>query len=312
MIEQEFELLERPSVPALDAILGKKFPLLDHGFVRCVDYMGNDAAITQAARISYGKGTKSVSEDRGLIRYLLSHKHTTPFEMCELKLHIKMPIFVARQWIRHRTASVNEYSARYSVLDNEFYTPEVEDLKPQSKTNKQGREGAYDERTGSEIRQEIMAISRDAYEKYDLLQEENDETGYGLARELSRMVLPVNFYTQWYWKINLHNLFNFLRLRADSHAQYEIRVYADVICQMVKLWVPLAYAAFEEFVKEAATYSKSEQVALQAILRRDFKWEDLRHNTRWFVENMGFSKREFEAFCDKLGAPTLPVEDYGS
>ena len=219
--------------------------VLDHGLVRVIDYMGDDAAITQAARVSYGRGTKAGTNDEGLIRYLMRHWHSTPFEMCEVKFHVKLPVFVARQWIRHRTANVNEYSARYSILDREFYIPAPEHLAAQSTVNNQGRgellEGAEAARVLDILREDAMR----AYDHYeDMLSQEGQK---GLARELARMNLPANVYTQWYWKIDLHNLFHFLRLRADAHAQYEIRAYAEVMCGIARDWVPLAYAAFEDY-----------------------------------------------------------------
>lgn len=254
--------LLRCSVHAMDAILGHSFPLLDHGFVRVVDYMGDDAAIVQAARTSYGTGTKATQEDAGLIRYLMRHWHTTPFEMCEIKLHVKLPLFVARQWIRHRTASVNEYSARYSILDREFYIPEVSQIAKQSTSNKQGRGEGVDDLRAEEVRAILTFESNQAYDVYlNLLDDEED--GYGLARELARMNLPTNIYTQWYWKVNLHNLFHFLRLRADPHAQYEIRVYANMICELVKQWVPEAYRAFEDYRLNAVNMSRMEMNELR-------------------------------------------------
>ena len=227
----------RPSVPELDAILGEQMPVLDHGFVRAVDYMGNDAAIVQAARVSYGDGTKTLREDEGLIRYLWRNKHTSPFEMCEIKLHCKMPIFVARQWVRHRTASINEVSARYSVLSEEFYVPEQ--FKTQDTKNRQGSAGDLDRALNTRMREELAARCRDAYREYEFA------LSNGVSRELARMVLPVNFYTEWYWKIDLHNLLHFLTLRCDAHAQAEIRAYADVIAEIVKLWVPTVHVAWK-------------------------------------------------------------------
>ena len=219
--------------------------MLDHGFVRVVDYMGDDAAIVQAARVSYGAGTKTARDDAGLIRYLMRHWHSTPFEMCEIKLHVKLPVFVARQWIRHRTANVNEYSARYSILDREFYIPDPAHLAAQSRVNNQGR---GERPRGAEAARVLALLRRDADTAYDhyeaMLSTEGQQ---GLARELARMNLPANVYTQWYWKIDLHNLFHFLRLRADPHAQYEIRAYAEALCDVVKDWVPAAYAAFEDY-----------------------------------------------------------------
>lgn len=220
-------------------------PVLDHGLLRVIDYMGDDSAIVQAARVSYGRGTKAVSNDEGLIRYLMRHWHSTPFEMCEVKFHVKLPVFVARQWIRHRTANVNEYSARYSILDREFYIPAPEQLAAQSTVNNQGRGTVL---SGEEAQRVLDILREDAMRSYDhyegMLSQEGQQ---GLARELARMNLPANIYTQWYWKTDLHNLFHFLRLRADAHAQYEIRVYAEAMCRIVAEWVPLAYAAFEDY-----------------------------------------------------------------
>ncbi|MBC7479693.1 MAG: FAD-dependent thymidylate synthase [Pseudorhodobacter sp.] len=234
----------------MEAHLYRAQPVLDHGFIRVVDYMGDDAAIVQAARVSYGAGTKHVQNDEGLIRYLMRHWHSTPFEMCEVKLHVKLPVFVARQWIRHRTANVNEYSGRYSILDREFYIPDPAQLAAQSVVNNQGRGEVL---TGDESARVLQLLKSDANTAYDHYEAMLSTTGpdgtpqQGLARELARMNLPANIYTQWYWKIDLHNLFHFLRLRADPHAQYEIRVYADAIAACVKDWVPLAYAAFEDY-----------------------------------------------------------------
>ncbi|MBT7956078.1 MAG: FAD-dependent thymidylate synthase [Rhodospirillaceae bacterium] len=243
----------RATVPALEEVLYEPMPVLDHGFVRVIDYMGDDAAIVQAARVSYGKGTKKVSDDAGLINYLLRHRHTTPFEMCEIKYHIKVPIFIARQWIRHRTANVNEYSARYSVLDREFYIPSADQLASQSTQNHQGR---GDLLQGEEAQRVLDILKEDATRNYDhyieMLNEDEkgevvDESNSGLARELARMNLTLNMYTQWYWKIDLHNLLHFLSLRADAHAQYEIRVYADAMLETVKRWVPIAHKAFMQY-----------------------------------------------------------------
>jgi len=242
--------------------LYKAYPVLDHGFVRVVDYMGDDAAICQAARVSYGRGTKSVQNDEGLIRYLMRHWHSTPFEMCEVKLHVKLPVFVARQWIRHRTANVNEYSARYSILDREFYIPEPEALAAQSVINNQGRGEVL---TGEEAEKVLRLLKNDSAQTYDHYEQMISQEGQmGLARELARMNLPANIYTQWYWKVDLHNLLHFLRLRADSHAQFEIRVYADEICKLVSDWVPFAYAAFEDYRLGGATLSSK---ALDCVKR---------------------------------------------
>lgn len=236
----------------LEKILNKTIPVLDHGFIRVVDYMGNDSSIVQAARVSYGAGTKQVNEDRGLINYLMRHGHTTPFEMCEIKLHVKLPIFVMRHWVRHRTANINEYSARYSVLSDEFYIPELSKIAGQSKTNKQGRtDDAMPQKDKLEIAKTLAEFSEQAYEKYSHML--ND---LGLTRELARTILPVNVYTEMYWKIDLHNLFHFLRLRADSHAQYEIQCYANAILDIVKAWVPFAYDAFMNYRKNSVSVSK--------------------------------------------------------
>lgn len=259
--------------------------VLDHGFIRVIDYMGDDSAIVQAARVSYGAGTKHVSNDEGLIRYLMRHWHSTPFEMCEVKLHVKLPVFVARQWIRHRTANVNEYSARYSVLDREFYIPQPAQLAAQSSQNNQGRGAVLG---GEEAARVLKLLKDDAAQCYDNYEAMLSQDGQqGLARELARMNLPMNIYTQWYWKVDLHNLFHFLRLRADAHAQYEIRVYADAIAACVKDWVPLAFAAFEDYRLGGATLSAK---AL-SVLKRRLSGEPVSH------EQSGMSLREWDEFC---------------
>jgi thymidylate synthase (FAD) len=275
----------RATVPALEARLFEAIPLLDHGFLRCIDYMGDDAAIVQAARVSYGRGTRRVSEDAGLIRYLMRHRHSTPFEMCEIKFHVKLPIFVARQWIRHRMANVNEYSARYSVLDREFYIPAPEQLAAQSAANRQGR---GDTLQGDEADDVLRLLRDDAsrcYDHYvDMLNEDGaDPNRRGLARELARMNLTLNTYTQWYWKTDLHNLLNFCSLRADAHAQYEIRVYADAILDLVRGWVPAAYEAFVEYRLGAVTLS----AGMLAVLKRRLAGEAVTQ------EHSGLSKREW-------------------
>ena len=239
------QLTLRSVAPGMERHLYTAQPVLDHGFVRAIDYMGDDAAIVQAARVSYGAGTRHVQNDEGLIRYLMRHWHSTPFEMCEVKFHVKLPVFVARQWIRHRTANVNEYSARYSILDREFYIPAPEHLAAQSTVNNQGRGELLE---GEEAARVLDILREDAMRSYDHYEDMLSQDGQkGLARELARMNLPANVYTQWYWKVDLHNLFHFLRLRADAHAQYEIRTYAEVMCQIVRDWVPLAYGAFEDY-----------------------------------------------------------------
>ncbi len=254
--------------PGMEARLYTAHPVLDHGLIRVIDYMGDDAAITQAARVSYGRGTKAVQNDEGLIRYLMRHWHSTPFEMCEVKLHVKLPVFVARQWIRHRTANVNEYSARYSILDREFYIPAPEHLNAQSAVNNQGRGDVLE---GAEAARVLDILRDDATRAYDHYEEMLATTGpegdprQGLARELARMNLPASIYTQWYWKVDLYNLFHFLRLRADAHAQYEIRAYAEVMCAIVRDWVPLAYAAFEDYRLGGVQLSGK---AVEAVKRR--------------------------------------------
>ena len=292
---------KRSIVESLESILGQEIKVLDHGFIRVVDYMGDDAAIVQAARVSYGKGTKKVNEDKGLINYLLRHSHTTPFEMCEIKLHVKLPIFIARQWIRHRTANVNEYSARYSMLDKEFYIPSVENLTPQSQTNKQGREAAT---LSQEESDRILQILNDdavkSYEHYlemlNLLEDNGgdesqgndkrmrDPNRLGIARELARMNLPINYYTQWYWKTDLHNLMHFVRLRADSHAQFEIRAYAKKILDIIKLWVPYTYEAFENHQLNAVKLSAN----AKAVIRKMIAGEKVSQ------AESGLSKREWQ------------------
>ena len=262
------------------------YPVLDHGFVRFIDYMGNDAAICQAARVSYGKGTKTVQSDEGLIRYLMRHWHSTPFEMCEVKLHVKLPVFVARQWIRHRTANVNEYSARYSILDREFYIPATDALAAQSDVNNQGRGAALN---GDEAERVLRYLREDAVRCYDHYEEMISEVGQqGLARELARMNLPANIYTQWYWKVDLHNLLHFLRLRVDTHAQYEIRAYAEEICKVIADWVPFAFTAFEDYRMGGATLSSQSLNCIRRMLSGQTVTQ----------ETSGMSKgewREFEA-----------------
>ncbi|MCY4303013.1 MAG: FAD-dependent thymidylate synthase [Aestuariivita sp.] len=264
-------------------------PVLDHGFIRVIDYMGNDAAITQAARVSYGKGTKSVQSDEGLIRYLMRHSHSTPFEMCEIKLHVKLPVFVARQWIRHRTANVNEYSARYSILDREFYIPEPDQIHAQSNVNSQGRGGLLDGDEAARVLAILKADSTRCYDNYEAMISQDGQQG--LARELARMNLPANVYTQWYWKVDLHNLFHFLKLRADEHAQYEIRVYAQGLCNIVAAWVPFAYKAFEDYQLDAVSLSAQ----MVEVLRRMLNGEKVDQDTS------GLSRREWREFMSVFG-----------
>tara|TARA_B110000467_G_C18223157_1_gene424227 strand:- start:81 stop:1013 length:933 start_codon:yes stop_codon:yes gene_type:complete len=263
----------RATVPSLEEILYKPLAALDHGFVRVIDYMGDDTAIVQSARVSYGKGTKKISNDKGLIKYLMRHRHSTPFEMCEIKLHVKLPIFIARQWIRHRTANVNEYSARYSILDKEFYIPSVENLASQSQINKQGRAENLSPEEAEKVIELLKSDAEQTYRNYEVMLNENsdgetlDESSMGIARELARMNLTLNTYTQWYWKIDLNNLLHFLALRADAHAQYEIRVYADIILDIVKKWVPVTYEAFEDYRVGGTQLSAKEILILKKIIK---------------------------------------------
>ncbi len=287
----------RPTVPALEAIMYQAMPVLDHGFVRVIDYMGDDAAVVQAARVSYGRGTRRVSEDTGLIRYLMRHRHTTPFEMCEIKFHIKLPIFVARQWIRHRTANVNEYSARYSILDREFYIPDADHVAAQSSANRQGRGEALSGWEAAEVLQMLREDASRCFDHYEQMLNENPdgtprEPGRrGLARELARMNVTLNTYTQWYWKIDLHNLLHFLGLRADRHAQYEIRVYAERMSEIVAAWVPTVYRAFLDYRLDAMTFSGS----MLTVLRKMLAGRPVDQTSS------GLSKREWAELMEVLG-----------
>lgn len=287
----------RPVAPALEEVLYRAVPVLDQGFVRVVDYMGDDAAVVQSARVSYGRGTKSLRNDEGLIRYLLRHRHTTPFEMCEIKFHVKLPIFVARQWIRHRTANVNEYSARYSILDREFYTPAPEHLAAQSTANRQGRGDVLEGEEAAEVLAWLRDDAEQAFGHYEAMLNElpdgqpRDPNRQGLARELARMTLPLSTYTQWYWKIDLHNLLHFLSLRADSHAQYEIRAYADAMLEVVKRWVPVTYQAFQDYAVGGAQLS----AAGLAVVKRLLAGEEV------VQEGSGLSPREWRELMSLLG-----------
>ncbi len=286
----------RATVPALEAMLYQPMPVLDHGFVRVIDYMGDDGAVVQAARVSYGRGTRRVSEDAGLIRYLMRHRHSTPFEMCEIKFHVKLPIFVARQWIRHRMANVNEYSARYSILDREFYIPAPEHLAAQSSTNRQGRGEVLQGNEAAEVLHLLRSDASLTYDHYAHMLNETpdgqptDPARLGLARELARMNLTLNTYTQWYWKADLHNLLGFLSLRADSHAQYEIRVYADAMLGAVQAWVPLTYQAFQDYRMGAVTLS----AGMLAVVRRLLAGEPVEQ------PGSGLSKREWTELMETL------------
>lgn len=272
-IELPLDITRRPTSDGAEKWLGIPIPCLNYGFVYLVDYMGNDQAIEQAARVSYGSGTRRLSETVGLIRYLRRHDHTTPFEMVELKFHAKMPIFVARQWVRHRTANINEYSGRYSILDKEFYVPEPEILAEQSTNNRQGRKGeAVPAEYAEEVRQLIIEDASRQYDHYEQLLNDDgtgkpkDQEQPMLARELSRMGLGLNFYTQWYWKIDLHNFMHFERLRMDAHAQYEIRVYADAMAQIAKDVFPIAWQAFEDYEFNARKFTGPELSILSGLL----------------------------------------------
>ena len=288
---------KRVNSPELEKILYEATPVLDHGFVRVVDYMGNDTSIVQAARVSYGTGTKQVSTDSGLIKYLMRHWHSTPFEMCEIKYHIKLPIFIARQWIRHRTANVNEYSARYSILDKEFYLPSQDNLAAQSKSNRQGRGEVLEGKQADEVLSLLKNDAENTYKNYETMLNQRydgstiDENKKGLARELARMNLTLNTYTQWYWKTDLLNLMNFLRLRADSHAQYEIRAYADVMLESLKKWVPITYEAFMDYRVGGTEVSSKGKIVIQKLVEgQNIKAED-----------SGLSKREWNELMTAFG-----------
>jgi len=294
---------KRVTSPELEKVLYEAIPVLDHGFIRVIDYMGDDSSIVQSARVSYGKGTKKVSTDEGLIRYLMRHWHSTPFEMCEIKYHVKLPIFIARQWIRHRTANVNEYSARYSILDKEFYIPAKEQLSAQSTNNRQGRGELI---TGQQADEVLKILKDDAvrtYDNYEKMLNEKfdgtiiDEKKSGLARELARMNLTLNSYTQWYWKTDLLNLMNFLFLRGDSHAQYEIRVYAEKMLDTVKKWVPITHAAFLDYRVGAAHLSSKGLKIVKSMI----------NGTKVRYEDSGLSKREWNELMEVIDKKNLIV-----
>ena len=248
-------------VPAAEEILDKEYPVLDKGFVRLVDYFGGDQRIVQSARVSYGEGTKSVSQDGALIDYLLRHQHTSPFEQVVMTFHVKMPIFVARQWVRHRTGRMNEVSGRYSIMKDEFYVPAEDKVAPQSTDNKQGRATeAFDKETADKIIAQLKEGQKEAYENYSELIDN------GLAREIARINLPLSLYTEFYWEMDLHNLFHFLKLRLDSHAQYEIRVYAQVILEMCRKVAPMATESFINHMNEGVNFSGEEMRALRDVM----------------------------------------------
>ena len=295
-LRSEISETARVTAPELEAVLYKPIEVLDHGFIRVIDYMGDDSSIVQSARVSYGKGTKKISNDKGLTKYLMRHRHSTPFEMCEIKFHIKLPIFIARQWIRHRTANVNEYSARYSILDKEFYIPSAENLAAQSAINNQGRGDALTDDEASNVIQILKKDAEQTYSNYETLLNESsegniiDESKSGIARELARMNLTLNTYTQWYWKIDLNNLLHFLALRADDHAQYEIRVYADAMLDIVKKWVPLTYEAFEDYRIGGTELSAKEVNLMRKLLKGE----------KVSFEEEGLSKREWSELQRKF------------
>jgi len=303
IIEQQSQenTTKRVTSPELEEILYEVVPVLDHGFVRVVDYMGDDTSIVQSARVSYGKGTKKVSTDSGLIKYLMRHRHSTPFEMCEIKYHVKLPIFVARQWIRHRTANVNEYSARYSILDKEFYLPTKENLAAQSKNNRQGRGDLINGKQADDILKILKEDAEKSYNNYETILNERydgtiiNENQKGLARELARMNLTLNTYTQWYWKTDLLNLLNFLSLRADDHSQYEIRAYADVMIDSLKRWVPITYEAFMDYrIGGMELSSKGKSVISKMIKGESCDFENSKLSKReWneLMESFGFKEK---------------------
>ena len=303
IIEQQSQenTTKRVTSPELEEILYEVVPVLDHGFVRVVDYMGDDTSIVQSARVSYGKGTKKVSTDSGLIKYLMRHRHSTPFEMCEIKYHVKLPIFVARQWIRHRTANVNEYSARYSILDKEFYLPTKENLAAQSKNNRQGRGDLINDKQADDILKILKEDAEKSYNDYETMLNERydgtiiNENKKGLARELARMNLTLNTYTQWYWKTDLLNLLNFLSLRADDHSQYEIRAYADVMIDSLKRWVPITYEAFMDYrIGGMELSSKGKSVISKMIKGESCDFENSKLSKReWneLMESFGFKEK---------------------
>ena len=285
---------KRVTVDALEKILYNAIPILDHGFIRVVDYMGDDTSIVQAARVSYGKGTKKVSTDAGLIKYLMRHWHSTPFEMCEIKYHVKLPIFIARQWIRHRTANVNEYSARYSILDKEFYLPANENLAAQSQNNRQGRGEVLEGERAKNVLDILKKDAEQTYKNYETMLNVRydgtviDENGIGLARELARMNLTLNTYTQWYWKTDLLNLMNFLRLRADSHAQFEIRAYADAMLDTLKKWVPITYEAFMDYRVGGTEVSLKGKAVVKKLINGE----------KVSIDQSGLSKREWNELME--------------
>jgi thymidylate synthase (FAD) len=286
----------RITVKEIDDILGQTFPILDKGFIRVVDYMGGDHSVVQAARVSYGQGTKTTRQDKGLIEYLMKHKHTSPFEMCEIKLHIKLPIFVARQWVRHRTASINEISARYSILTDDYYVPSAENIAKQSSNNKQGRGETLNPNEAEEVIKILNSDAERCYENYlKMLGQEGSENG--IAREIARVNLTLNFYTEWYWKIDLHNLLHFLNLRMHPHAQYEIRAYAEQMFNIAKLWCPISVGAFDKHVRNSTTFSQDAIKLIKEISKHGIEsdwFRDFENNISLNLEKFNLTKREYE------------------
>ncbi len=327
MSEQTTEVLDtityttrRPTVLALERLLYNPIPILDHGFVYPTDYMGDDAAICRSARVSYGRGTRKVSEDTSLIRYMFRHEHQSPFEMCVIQFHVKLPIFVARQWIRHRASAFNEYSARYSILDKEFYIPEPAQLAAQSTSNRQGRGDVLQGDEATEVLDLLRDDANRNYEHYTQMLNDPSDPNYnpehdGLARELARMNLTLNTYTQWYWRIDLRNLFHFLGLRADAHAQYEIRVYAEKILEIVQAWVPIAAQAFYDYQHQAATFSRMELNILRDVFAKTNAWETfvqshgvLAGQQAALTQHYGLSKREMDEFLTRIQSPLVELD----
>ena len=308
----------------------KYTPVLDHGFIGLVEHMGSDSSIVQAARVSYGDGTKTVLEDRGLIRYLMRHKHTSPFEMCQIKIHIKIPIFIMRQWVRHRTASLNEYSGRYSVMTDEFYMPTFENIQPQSSDNKQGRSGDLSDKSKEGVQWLIKAANEHSYNIYrtllgergsdidDMYDPYSSEEGLleddfpGIARELARTVLPVSNYTELYWSQNLHNMMHLMKLRMDPHAQYEIRVFAEALYQLIQPIYPNAIEAFDDYVRDAKSLSRMEVDLVKQLFSSSLSPREgllslylAAKSEKEFAESYSLSLRELREFVQQWGLPTF-------
>ena len=290
----------------MDSILGHAYPVLDHGFSRIIDYMGDDLAIKHAAQTSYRDGSNKLSTGLGVLNYLMRHAHTSPFEMCELKVHQQMPLFVARQMVRHRTANLNEFSGRYSIMPELFYVPELDRIQQQSTDNKQGSGEIFDLESAKIIQSNIQIFSERAFKQYQLFVSKPEDGGLNLAKELARIILPQNIYTQWYWKIDLHNLFHMLMLRMDSHSQWEIRQYAEAIWLHVKQWVPVSAAAFDIYRLQSQTFSHREMAALALLIQNDESRAMMDALHKIDTENLAsqsqgeFSPGEWKEFLDKL------------